>query len=65
MEEDSIRYSRQILFPPIGEQGQRRLAQSQVAVIGPRCPRYRAIPPYGTGRSGTDPVNRSGFCGVE
>jgi len=28
------RYSRQILFRPIGEQGQRRLASSRVAIIG-------------------------------
>jgi molybdopterin/thiamine biosynthesis adenylyltransferase len=28
------RYSRQILFKPIGEKGQRRLAESRVAVIG-------------------------------
>jgi molybdopterin-synthase adenylyltransferase len=30
----SERYSRQILFRPIGEQGQRRLASSRVAIIG-------------------------------
>jgi molybdopterin/thiamine biosynthesis adenylyltransferase len=28
------RYSRQVLYPGIGEQGQRRLAQSHVAVVG-------------------------------
>nr|WP_282201332.1 ThiF family adenylyltransferase [Collibacillus ludicampi] len=28
------RYSRQILFPPIGEEGQRRLLKSRVAVVG-------------------------------
>jgi molybdopterin-synthase adenylyltransferase len=30
----SERYSRQILFRPIGEQGQRRLASSSVAIVG-------------------------------
>ncbi len=30
----SARYSRQILFPPIGHEGQRRLASSHVAIIG-------------------------------
>ena len=28
------RYSRQILFPPIGEQGQQRLAKARIAVVG-------------------------------
>ena len=31
---DWSRYSRQILFPPIGEEGQQRLALSRVAVVG-------------------------------
>ncbi|MFD1427071.1 adenylyltransferase/sulfurtransferase [Kroppenstedtia sanguinis] len=31
---DPSRYSRQILFPPIGEEGQQRLALSRVAVVG-------------------------------
>lgn len=33
MSEES-RYSRQILLPQIGEQGQKRLAESTAAVIG-------------------------------
>src|SRR5438067_10147596 len=28
------RYSRQVLFPPIGHEGQRRLADSRVAILG-------------------------------
>jgi adenylyltransferase/sulfurtransferase len=32
--ETEERYSRQILFPPIGAEGQQRLAQSTVAIIG-------------------------------
>jgi adenylyltransferase/sulfurtransferase len=28
------RYSRQVLFPPIGEAGQRRLAEARIAVVG-------------------------------
>ncbi len=28
------RYSRQILFPPIGEEGQKRLGESRIAVVG-------------------------------
>jgi len=32
--EDSERYSRQVLFAGIGEEGQRRLAQGHVAVVG-------------------------------
>lgn len=31
---DQERYSRQILFPAIGEEGQRRLAQGRVAIVG-------------------------------
>lgn len=31
---DLERYSRQILFPPIGPEGQKRLAQSTVAILG-------------------------------
>ena len=31
---DQERYSRQILFPPIGRQGQARIRQSKVAVVG-------------------------------
>jgi molybdopterin/thiamine biosynthesis adenylyltransferase len=31
---ESERYSRQILYRPIGERGQRRLAQSRVAIVG-------------------------------
>ncbi len=31
---DHIRYSRQILFPPIGEVGQSRLSTSRVAIVG-------------------------------
>lgn len=34
MEVDRSRYSRQILFEPIGEQGQARLLQSRVAIVG-------------------------------
>ncbi|OYD06748.1 ThiF family adenylyltransferase [Paludifilum halophilum] len=34
MNSDSIRYSRQMLFPPIGEKGQKRLSESRVAVVG-------------------------------
>ncbi|GIM44975.1 thiamine/molybdopterin biosynthesis protein MoeB [Collibacillus ludicampi] len=34
MKIDMERYSRQILFPPIGEEGQRRLLKSRVAVVG-------------------------------
>ncbi|PWK05185.1 ThiF family adenylyltransferase [Tumebacillus permanentifrigoris] len=34
MEVDSTRYSRQILFEPIGEDGQKRLLQSRVAIVG-------------------------------
>ncbi|MGB7190816.1 MAG: ThiF family adenylyltransferase, partial [Acidobacteriaceae bacterium] len=30
----SERYSRQVLFQPIGEAGQRRLAASRVALVG-------------------------------
>ena len=28
------RYSRQVLFPPIGEAGQQQLAKSRVAIVG-------------------------------
>ena len=31
---DRERYSRQILFPGIGEEGQRRLLRSHVAIVG-------------------------------
>ena len=31
---EADRYSRQILFPPIGDPGQRRLARSHVAIVG-------------------------------
>jgi len=31
---DDIRYSRQILFHPIGREGQRRLGESRVAIVG-------------------------------
>lgn len=34
MDREQSRYSRQILFPPIGEKGQRRLLESRAAVIG-------------------------------
>jgi molybdopterin-synthase adenylyltransferase len=30
----SERYSRQVLFPPIGEAGQQRLAQARIAIVG-------------------------------
>jgi len=33
-EEDLIRYDRQILFPPFGEEGQRKLRQSHVVIAG-------------------------------
>lgn len=32
--EERERYSRQILFPPIGESGQKKLLQSKVAIVG-------------------------------
>lgn len=32
--DDTERYSRQVLFAPIGEQGQQRLAQASVAIVG-------------------------------
>jgi molybdopterin/thiamine biosynthesis adenylyltransferase len=31
---DQQRYSRQILFAPIGEEGQKKLSQARVAVVG-------------------------------
>src|SRR6201995_90710 len=34
MERIQERYSRQVLYPGIGEQGQRRLAASHVAIVG-------------------------------
>jgi adenylyltransferase/sulfurtransferase len=33
-EELNIRYNRQILFPKIGKEGQRRLAESRIAIVG-------------------------------
>ena len=34
MNPDMTRYARQIIFPPIGEKGQRRLLDSRVTIIG-------------------------------
>ena len=34
MNQDMTRYARQIIFPPIGEEGQRRLLDSRVTIIG-------------------------------
>jgi molybdopterin/thiamine biosynthesis adenylyltransferase len=34
MNPELTRYARQIIFPPIGEEGQRRLLDSRVTIIG-------------------------------